>query len=184
MPSSKKDKHWATIPLGRALLRGSSNQPGRLSQSQPCISYPMHAIPIRSCSRWGLPCRRCCQRNAVRSYRTLSLSPGRNRGRPAFCGTFPNSMQKHETAGRYPAPLLCGARTFLPCTITHAAATAQPPGKRPDKRKRWVYQSPSGCGSKSASKIARHSPSIVPSISSGRKRRWKATVAAKPSVTS
>src|SRR3546814_10769135 len=44
-------------------------------------------------------------------------------------------------------------------------------------------QSPSGCGSSSASRIARHSPSIVPSISSVRKRRWHATVAAKPSVT-
>ena len=47
---------------------------------------------------------------AVRSYRTLSPLPAKS-GRFAFCGTFPGVAP----AGCYPAPCLCGARTFLPC---------------------------------------------------------------------
>ena len=49
---------------------------------------------------------------AVRSYRTLSPLPAGfgARRRFAFCGTFPGVAP----AGRYPAPILRGARTFLP----------------------------------------------------------------------
>jgi hypothetical protein len=48
---------------------------------------------------------------AVRSYRTLSPLPAGPKpdGRFAFCGTFPGVAP----AGRYPAPCLRGARTFL-----------------------------------------------------------------------
>ena len=49
---------------------------------------------------------------AVRSYRTLSPLPADRRaacGRSALCGTFP----RVAPAGRYPAPCLRGARTFL-----------------------------------------------------------------------
>jgi hypothetical protein len=48
----------------------------------------------------------------------------------------------------------------------------RPPG--PLARAIWVY---CGRGSKSASNLARHSPSTMPSIRSGRKRRWKAITA-------
>ncbi len=48
------------IHLGRALPRASCNQPGRRSGNGPEGLRP-HAAPIRSCSRWGLPCRACCQ---------------------------------------------------------------------------------------------------------------------------
>jgi len=51
---------WATIPLGRRLPFASSNQPGRRAGKSPC------AAPIRSCTRWGLPCRfRCRPRGAL-----------------------------------------------------------------------------------------------------------------------
>ncbi len=47
---------------------------------------------------------------AVRSYRTLSPLPRARRSRRfAFCGAFPGVAP----AGRYPAPCLRGARTFL-----------------------------------------------------------------------
>ena len=45
-------QRWATIPLGDGSRRRSSNQPGRRAGTGP------YATPIRSCSRWGLPCRR------------------------------------------------------------------------------------------------------------------------------
>ncbi len=46
---------------------------------------------------------------AVRSYRTVSPLPAANRRRFIFCGAFP----RVSPAGRYPAPCLYGARTFL-----------------------------------------------------------------------
>lgn len=54
-----------TIPLGHMLPRGSSCQPGSLGPKPPCPDMPRAAsdgreIPIRHCSRWGLPCGRCC----------------------------------------------------------------------------------------------------------------------------
>jgi len=57
-------------------------------------------------------------KNAVRSYRTLSPLPGFAEGyagRFAFCGTVPGVTP----AGRYPAPYLHGARTFLPADTQH-----------------------------------------------------------------
>jgi len=44
----------AAIPLGRALLRGSSDRPG--SGAGRAFYFP-----IWSCSGWGLPCQFCCQ---------------------------------------------------------------------------------------------------------------------------
>ena len=79
-------------------------------------------IPIRSCSRRGLPCRfRCRSRGGLLPHPfTLTPPPHRRSnphsgsgdqvaGRFAFCGTFPGVAP----AGRYPAPFIRGARTFL-----------------------------------------------------------------------
>lgn len=79
-------------------------------------------IPIRSCSRWGLPCRfRCRSRGGLLPHPFTLTPPPRLRpdlrsgagdqvaGRFAFCGTFPGVAP----AGRYPAPFIRGARTFL-----------------------------------------------------------------------
>ena len=65
-------------------------------------------IPIRSCSRWGLPCRPCCQRRGGLLPHPFTLTSRARRF--AFCGTFPEVAP----AGRYPAPCFRGARTFLP----------------------------------------------------------------------
>ena len=56
-------RRWTAIPLGRALRHASRDQPGRQGGNAPaspahdfpCAGSP--AAPIRSCSRWGLPCR-------------------------------------------------------------------------------------------------------------------------------
>lgn len=127
-------KKSARGPVSRVLsmhlraLGDHSSRPGlatRLKQptrtvgpKQPCDALTSRAIPIRSCSRWGLPCRCCCQHNAVRSYRTLSLSPGRSRGRPAFCGTFPKQ-----------APLRTPARRTLSGTVALWSPDFPPPYK-------------------------------------------------------
>jgi len=79
-----------TIHLGRPSPAASCNQPGWRAKA-PVRQW--RSIPIRFCSRWGLPCRSCCvAEGAVRSYRTLSPlpAPDWSRGRRfAFCGTFP-----------------------------------------------------------------------------------------------
>jgi hypothetical protein len=113
-----------TIPLGRRLPGASSNLPGRpdpdTGPGHLRLREDARAVPIRSCSRWGLPCRfRCRKRGALLPHRftlappsplrasaggllsvALSLGP-----RPACAGT--------GLAGRYPAPCVHGARTFL-----------------------------------------------------------------------
>ena len=76
------------------------------------------AVPIRSCSRCGLPCRlRCRSRGALLPHLfTLASLPypspeGEEGWRKRFilCGTFPGVAP----AGCYPAPYVDGARTFL-----------------------------------------------------------------------
>ncbi len=56
-------QRWTAIPLGHALRRASRDQPGRRVENTPaplrCRKKP--AAPIRSCSRWGLPCQPCHQ---------------------------------------------------------------------------------------------------------------------------
>ncbi len=52
--------HVAAIRLGRPLPDASRNQPGRPVRKRPGLSRA-RAAPIRSCSRWGLPCRPRCR---------------------------------------------------------------------------------------------------------------------------
>src|SRR5947208_1396713 len=82
---------------------------------------------------------------AVRSYRTVSpLPPARHAGadrRCTFCGTFPGVAP----AGRYPAPYLRGARTFL---------SPRNGGKRPSGRLAFTNLGCRGAPVKAYSKAA------------------------------
>jgi len=65
-------RRGTAIPLGRALLRASRDQPGRRggNASASAEFFRSPAAPIRSCSRWGLPCRpRCRGRGALLPHR-------------------------------------------------------------------------------------------------------------------
>jgi len=84
------------------------------------------AVPIRSCSRWGLPCRfRCRTRGALLPHLfTLARhAPKGGGGRFLLCGTFPGVAP----AGCYPAPHVDGARTFLPRGLSAYAGAAVRP---------------------------------------------------------
>ncbi len=62
-----------TIPLGRPSPDASRDLPGRRSGNGS------HAVPIWSCSRWGLPCRvRCRTRGALLPHR-FTLASVRDR---------------------------------------------------------------------------------------------------------
>ncbi len=131
-----------------------------------------YAVPIRFCSRWGLPCRVCYQKRGALLPHRFDLTAARNAG-----GLFSVALSlKSPLAGSYPAPFLAGARTFLPYAVTHMAAVARPSGAVSYSSCRLRFPS------SSAKSIARHSPSMTPSIFSGRNRRWNATTAARPSA--
>lgn len=67
---------------------------------------------IRCCSRWGLQCLVCHHTSGelLPPLFTLTLP---NSTAVVFCCTF----LKVSLTGRYPAPLLFGARTFLICNL-------------------------------------------------------------------
>src|SRR6202030_3324010 len=102
------------IPLGRPLPSASCDRPERRRGGPP-------GIPAKECppllfglAPGGVFPAAAVAGGAVRSYRTVSpLPPARcseTDRRCTFCGTFPGVAP----AGRYPAPYLRGARTFLP----------------------------------------------------------------------
>jgi len=101
------------IHLGPRLPAASCSLPGQRtgggSWRSPCRPYltllPVGlAVPLPSPgTRWALtppfhPCRRTRWRGPRRSV---------------LCGAFPGVAGCPSPAGRYPAPCLCGARTFL-----------------------------------------------------------------------
>src|SRR6185503_10268766 len=89
------------------------------------------AVPIRSCSRWGLPCRRRCRRRGalLPHLFTLAATIRYVPRRFVLCGTFPEASPREgiDPAGRYPAPLVRGARTFLPGDLSVLAGAAVRP---------------------------------------------------------
>ena len=58
--------------------RASSNQPGRRPGSRLVagLAPGARAAPIRSCSRWGLPCRPCCQERGALLPHPFTLTSG------------------------------------------------------------------------------------------------------------
>lgn len=111
--------------------------------------------------------------SAVRSYRTFSPLPAPRRRRFVLCGTFPGVAP----AGRYPAPFVHGARTFLPRDLSvPAGAAARPTDAHVMECGGSGVKCGGGCGtlSSSARRVARVDMSAVPSTRSGRKWRWNA----------
>lgn len=117
-----------------------------------CRPYSV-LLPVGFAMPLLLPATRCALTAPFRPYRIETR-------RYDFCGTFP----KIAFAGHYPAPFLAGARTFLSNTVTREAAVAQPSGTG------QIAGPPSYSKSK-LKRIARHSPSMTPSIFSGRNLR-------------
>jgi len=112
----KRDGHSSRTPVTRRL-----QQPTRTAvldiDLRPSGRPPKpRAVPIRSCSRWGFPCRRRCRRRGALLPHLFTLTAAIRYAprRYVLCGTFP----RLAPAGRYPAPLVHGARTFLPGNLS------------------------------------------------------------------
>ena len=120
------------IPLGRRLPGASSNLPGRQGLDRTPKHFRAFDAKTFAPSLFGLAPGGVCRAagvaaGAVRSYRTVSPLPcplplpspqageGRvGKRRSVLCGTFP----RLAPAGRYPAPFVHGARTFLPGNLS------------------------------------------------------------------
>jgi len=166
-----------TIHLGCALpCAPRCDQPGRRSgKAIPSPCGPC-AAPIRSCSRWGLPCRPCRQVRGALLPHPFTLARGLAPERFAFCGTFPGVAP----AGHYPAPYFRGARTFLQRSPFGTRVSGHPADWRfdhsymalPDGSVQW-RERPSSAVSRRA-RVAQVERSARPSTRAWRKWRWKA----------
>ena len=118
-------KCGTTIRLGRASRRASRDQPGRRSGNAPA---PCGAtVPIRSCSRWGLPCRtRCLMRGALLPHR-FALA----RGTP--CGSCAGGVFSVALSLRSPSPAVNRHRLPVEPGLS-SNPRARPRGQRPSGR--------------------------------------------------
>ena len=135
----------ATIPLGRRSHAASSNPPGRparrraggfpprrpysvllpvgfavpppLPEARWALTPPFHPYPAGASASHAGPCGR---RREARGGVGRTAEP--QAGRFLFCGTFPGVAP----AGRYPAPFLRGARTFLPRRLSTSDGSGRP----------------------------------------------------------
>jgi hypothetical protein len=77
-----------------ALVTKHLQQPTRTTGRKSRVRLPSRAAPIWSCSRWGLPCRFCCQlRGALLPHRFtlthVACAEASRLERFIFCGTVP-----------------------------------------------------------------------------------------------
>jgi hypothetical protein len=152
----------ATIHLGDALLRHSCNQPGRLAGG-------CHVPPLFGFAPGGVCLAAFVTKSAVRSYRTVSTWPHRNAvvliSVALSLKLLPPDVIRH--------------RSSLEPGLSSPTVTRK---RRSPNPLAWLGSRSALILQEQAHNIARHSPSITPSIFSGRKRRWNATVAARPSA--
>ena len=79
-PARKKEPAAMAIHLGRALLHASRDQPGQRGRKHalhPPDRWRARAVPIRSCSGRGLPCRPCRQGRGALLPHPFTLTPRR-----------------------------------------------------------------------------------------------------------
>ena len=124
-----------TIPLGRRLPGASGNLPGRPDPDTGPGQFPL-ARKRPAPSLFGLAPGGVCHAvsvagNAVRSYRTVSPLPSPSRDRAVsflwHCPWNSPRLRAVSSAGRYPAPHVHGARTFLPRRLSALARAAVRP---------------------------------------------------------
>ncbi len=90
-------------------VTGSLKQPTRKPSPEGGRGRETLDFPIWPCSAWGLPCLLRHRRSGALLPHPFTITPGLIRGLSALCGTFP----RVTAAGRYPACISSGVRTFL-----------------------------------------------------------------------
>ena len=133
------------IPLGRSLPNASRDLPGQRPETAI-------AVPIWSCSRWGLPCHLRYRRRGALLPHHFNLARIEIRRRSIFCCAFPGVA----SAGRYPAPCFRGARTFLSVSPEGLRGAATRPS---DVTGMWLRSAECQISCKRAARMASHSGS-------------------------
>ena len=136
-----RDDHSSGTPVARRLKQPTRTAgSGHRSRDSACARP--RAVPIRSCSRWGLPCRfRRRTRGALLPHPfTLAAAKRYAPRRSSLCGTVPEPFRfaPDRPAGRYPAPYVHGARTFLPGDLSAIAGAAVRPTDTIGMGRRYV----------------------------------------------
>ena len=143
-PGARERTGVTAIPLGRSLPIASSNQPGwqdLKTGPSPCgLRHPYSVLlPAGLAMPLPLPAARCALTAPFHPYPGPRALRRRGAGRFAFCGAIPGVTP----AGRYPAPCLHGARTFLrACTAavrpTGDASDMGIASERQQRARNWV----------------------------------------------
>ena len=96
----------------RTAVAGSLKQPTRATGPVPALQRKLRVAPIRSCSRWGLPCRfGCPSRGALLPHRfTHACRPLPDPSAVCFLWHCPWGHPRRVL----PGTAFRGARTFLP----------------------------------------------------------------------
>ena len=129
------DARVTAIPLRRRLPDAFSNLPGRRDPDidpGDCSLLAQRVAPVPSL--FGLAPGGVCRAasvagNAVRSYRTVSPLPRLNATRRGGLFSVALSLgrpRRAHPAGRYPAPFVRGARTFLSGRLSALARGGRP----------------------------------------------------------
>ena len=107
-------------------------RPTRMEREGAPVSC-LTPIPIRSCSRRGLPCHPCHQERGGLLPHPFTLTRDKSRA-VCFLWRYPSgwpALRPLSPGGRYPPPCLRGARTFLQ-QVTLPAVARPPERWRPD----------------------------------------------------
>ena len=126
-----------TIPLRVPLPERFSCQPGPAG-AKVAPAPRRHAIPIRHCSRWGLPCRPCCQRRGGLLPHRFTLTSAPNKSGPVWrsvlCGAFRRIRVRYHTLlrpgvtrHRYLVESGLSSQVGRPTEGGHPAIRAAPP---------------------------------------------------------
>lgn len=128
VPLFPKRKERGDHSSGTALARRLKRPTRTAARRRACCGQTAAPVPIRSCSRRGLPCPLPCGRGGgLLPHRFTLARRGRSRvWRSDFCGAVPEPVAR--PAGISPAPCLHGARTFL-SRPAFATGRKRPPGR-------------------------------------------------------
>ena len=126
-------------------------------------------LPVRFALPSALPRTRCALAAPFHPYRILRTR------RFVLCGT----VSGVAPAGRYPAPFVCGARTFLPRHLSALAGAAVRPTDLSShgdeaRERQGLGVVPTWRAASKSFNVVTVETSAIPSISCGRKCRWNA----------
>ena len=192
MACGPKPADVTAIPLVRRLPGASSNLPERLARTD--LKLALRVVPIRSCSRWGLPCRfRRRKRGALLPHRFTLTAAKTLRSRGGLFSVALSLRIGSRLRGNKSPPDVIRHRSSMepglssPVAFRHWRGAAVRPTDADSNGVTWpprqgrrlralmrLYASGAGRVSASARSVSWVEASAMPSTRAGRKWRWNA----------